>query len=94
MAVYDPSLMLQGNWTVASVGYVVFKALFSIMLWGGAATGYLFGPMTWTERLGATAAAFLVVVAIPWTDEAGFAMGAMLLLYHRWRSRRAIAAAV
>jgi TRAP transporter 4TM/12TM fusion protein len=93
MAVYDPSLMLQGHWTLASVAYVVFKALFSIMLWGGAATGYLFGPMSWPERILATAAAFLVVIAIPWTDEAGFALGVTFLFYHRWRCRRAIAAA-
>jgi TRAP transporter 4TM/12TM fusion protein len=90
MAVYDPSLMLQGNWTVASVAYVVFKALFSIALWGGAATGYFFGRMTWTERVTATAAAFLVVAAVPWTDEAGFALGTALLVYHWWRSRRVV----
>ncbi len=93
MAVYDPALMLQGHWTVMSTGYVVFKALFSIMLWGGAAIGYLIGPMTWPERVAATLAAFLVVIAIPWTDEAGFALGAAFLFYHRWRSRRAVAAA-
>jgi TRAP-type uncharacterized transport system fused permease subunit len=92
MWVYDPSLMLQGDWTVVSVAYIVFKASFSIMLWGGAATGYLFGPMSWAERITATIAAFLVVAAIPWTDEAGFALGAALLIFHRWRSRRLVAA--
>jgi len=89
MSVYDPSLMLQGNWTIASVAYVVFKALFSILLWGAAATGYLFGIMNWTERILATAAAFLVVVAVPWTDEAGFALGIAVIAVHHWRSRRA-----
>jgi TRAP-type uncharacterized transport system fused permease subunit len=92
MWVYDPSLMLQGDWTVISVAYIVFKASFSIMLWGGAATGYLFGSMSWAERITATIAAFLVVAAIPWTDEAGFALGAALLVFHRWRSRRLVAA--
>jgi TRAP-type uncharacterized transport system fused permease subunit len=91
MSVYDPSLMLQGNWTVASVAYVVFKALFAIMLWGAAATGYLFGRMNWPERALATTAAFLVVAAVPWTDETGFALGTALLFYHRWRRRRAAA---
>ncbi len=91
MSVYDPSLMLQGNWTVASVAYVVFKSLFAIALWGAAATGYLFARMTWPERVLATAAAFLVVAAIPWTDESGFALGVGLLLYHRWRSGRVAA---
>ncbi len=93
MWIYDPSLMLQGDWTWASVAYIVFKAAFAIMLWGGAATGYLFGPMSWTERITATVAAFLVVAAVPWTDQAGFALGAALLVFHRWRSRRLVAAA-
>jgi len=93
MWVYDPSLMLQGDWTVLSVVYIVFKASFSIMLWGGAATGYFFGAMSWTERFTATAAAFLVVAAIPWSDEGGFALGAGLLIFHRWRTRRVVAAA-
>jgi len=91
--VYDPSLMLQGNWTLISVVYIVFKASFSIMLWGGAATGYLFGAMNWPERVTATIAAFLVVAAIPWTDEAGFTLGAAFLVFHRWRSGRPLAAA-
>jgi TRAP transporter 4TM/12TM fusion protein len=91
--IYDPSLMLQGDWTLASVAYITFKAAFSIMLWGGAATGYLFGRMSWAERLIATIAAFLIVAAIPWTDEAGFAVGTALLIFHRWRSRRPIVAA-
>ncbi|HEY3917854.1 MAG TPA: TRAP transporter permease [Stellaceae bacterium] len=93
MWIYDPSLMLQGNWSWISVGYIVFKALFAIMLWGGAATGYLFARMSWLERLVATAAAFLIVAAVPWTDEAGFALGAGLLLFNAWRSRAALAAA-
>jgi TRAP transporter 4TM/12TM fusion protein len=92
MWVYDPSLMLQGDWTVLSVTYVVIKALFSIGLWGGAAIGYLFGPLSWPERIVATTAAFLVVAAIPWTDEAGFALGIAFLLYHRWKSRRVLPA--
>jgi TRAP-type uncharacterized transport system fused permease subunit len=92
MAVYAPSLMLQGDWTVLSVLYVVCKALFSIALWGGAATGHLMGPMSWPERITATVAAFLVVVAIPWTDELGFVLGLALLAFHRWRTRRAIPA--
>jgi TRAP-type uncharacterized transport system fused permease subunit len=92
MWIYDPSLMLQGDWTVLSVIYVVIKALFSIALWGGAAIGYLFGPLTLIERAIATLAAFLVVAAIPWTDEAGFAIGIAFLLYHRRKTRRVVPA--
>lgn len=86
MAVYDPSLMLQqGTWL--DTVYVVFKALLAIGLWGGASIGYLMGPLNWPERIIATLAAFLLVVAIPWTDEAGFALTALFMLYH-WRTHR------
>jgi TRAP-type uncharacterized transport system fused permease subunit len=92
MWVYDPSLMLQGDWTVLSVAYVVVKALFSIGLWGGAAIGHLFGPLSWIDRAIATTAAFLVIADIPWTDEAGFALGIAFLFYQRWKSRRVLPA--
>jgi hypothetical protein len=49
--------------------------------------------LNWPERFTATIAAFLVVAAIPWSDEAGFVLGAALFLFHRWRSRRPVAAA-
>ncbi len=93
MWVYDPSLMLQGNWTLLSVAYIVFKAAVSIALWGGAATGFLFGKMSWAERVVATTAAFLIVAAVPWTDEAGFTLAAALLIFHRWRHRALATAA-
>ncbi len=73
MAVYDPALMLQGG-TLLDTAYVVFKAIVAIGLWGAASVGYLRGPLIWPERILATAAAFLLVVAVPWTDEAGFAL--------------------
>ena len=75
MAVYDPALMLQGG-TLLDTAYVVFKALVAIGLWGGAAVGYLRGPLNWPERIFAAAAACLLVVAVPWTDEVGFAASA------------------
>ncbi|MBI4989574.1 MAG: TRAP transporter permease [Rhodocyclales bacterium] len=89
MAVYDSALMLQGDWTVAAVAYVVFKAVLSIALWGAAAIGFLFAPLNWAERICAAAAAFLLVAAIPLTDEIGFALAAAFLAWHVWRSRRA-----
>ena len=84
MAVYDPALMLQGEWTIAAVAYVVFKALLAIALWGAAAIGYLWGPLNWPERIFAAAAAFMLVAAIPLTDEIGFAMCASFLAWHAW----------
>ena len=62
-------------------------------LWGSASVGYLRGPLNWPERIVATAAAFLLVVAIPWTDEAGFALGAAFLAWHVYRTRAAAGAA-
>ena len=60
MAVYDPSLMLQGG-TLFATAYVVFKAVVAIGLWGGAAVGYLRTPLNWPERIIAAVAAFLLV---------------------------------
>jgi TRAP transporter 4TM/12TM fusion protein len=86
MAVYDPSLMLQsGTWL--DTAYVVFKAVVAIVLWGAASIGYLRAPINWPERVVATIAAFLLVVAIPWTDEAGFALAAAFVAWHWLRTR-------
>ncbi len=86
MAVYDPSLMLQsGTWL--DTAYVVFKAIVAIVLWGSASIGYLRGPLNWPERIVVTFAAFLLVVAIPWTDETGFALGALFIVWHLYRTR-------
>ena len=92
MAVYDNSLMLQGG-TLLDTAYVVFKAVVAIMLWGAASIGYLRGSLGWPERITATIAAFLLVVALPWTDEAGFALGAVFVMWHWLRHRSASAAA-
>lgn len=87
MAVYDPALMLQTD-SAAAVVYMVVKACVGIMLWGSAAVGYFLTPMTWAERGVATAAAFLLVLAMPVTDEAGFAIAAAFVAWQWWRSRR------
>jgi len=87
MAVYDPALMLQGG-TLLDTAYVVFKAVVAIVLWGAASIGYLRGPLHWPERILATIAAFLLVVAVPWTDEAGFALGVAFVAWHGYRTRR------
>ena len=93
MAVYDPALMLQGEYTVLSVAYVVFKALLAIALWGAAAIGYIRAPLSWFERAFAAATAFMLVVAIPLTDEAGFAMSAVFVVWHWLRARKPALAA-
>lgn len=86
MAVYAPSLMLQTGDPVATV-YVVIKALISIGLWGAAAIGYLRAKLTILERIWATAAAFLLVVALPITDELGLGLFVGFAAFHWWRTR-------
>ncbi len=86
MAVYDPALMLQGG-TLVDTAFVVAKAIIAIALWGGAAVGFLRGPLSVIERIVAFAAASLLVAAVPWTDEAGFASSAALVAWHWWRTR-------
>jgi len=92
MAVYDPALMLQPRppsttVDIAAAIYVTFKAMVAIALWGGAAIGYLRGPLNWAERIMALAAAALLVAAIPWTDQAGFALCAAFVAWHLFRTR-------
>ena len=93
MAVYSPALMLQPGASGAieplAVAYVVGKALLAIALWGGAAIGYLLGPLNALERVAAFAAAALLVAAVPLTDELGFAACALFLAWHWLRTRRA-----
>jgi TRAP transporter 4TM/12TM fusion protein len=89
MAVYAPELMLQGDWTVMAVIYIVFKALLAIGLWGGASVGYLLAPLKMVERIYATVAAILLVAAVPMTDEIGFTMAAVGIAWHFWQNRQA-----
>jgi TRAP transporter 4TM/12TM fusion protein len=92
MAVYAPELMLQGDWTVISVAYIIFKAVLAIGLWGAASIGYLFGPLGWPARLLAGGAAALLVAALPITDELGLAAATVFLGWQFWRARRSDAA--
>lgn len=91
MAVYDNALMLQtGDWLDA--GYVIGKAVLAIFLWGAAAIGHLWGPLSVPERVLATASAFSLVVALPITDEAGAAGAVLFVAWHWFRMKRAVPA--
>src|SRR4051812_20172697 len=68
IAIYDPSLMLQGQFTWLDVVYVSFKAVTAIVLWGGAVVGFLRGPLGLAERVIAVLAAACLVAALPLTD--------------------------
>lgn len=93
MAVYDPLLMLQGDWTVLGVGYIVAKALLAICLWGAAAVGYLWQPLSWPARLLAALGAGFLVAAAPITDDIGFVLAAAFLAWQALRRRGQAAAA-
>jgi TRAP-type uncharacterized transport system fused permease subunit len=54
---------------------------------GGAATGYLLGPLSWVERAVAVLAASFLIVALPVTDEIGFALSGLFVGWHWWRTR-------
>ncbi|HAW26409.1 MAG TPA: C4-dicarboxylate ABC transporter, partial [Pseudomonas sp.] len=88
MAVYNPSLMMQGDslWMTA---YMVIKAAFAIGLWGIATIGYLQRPLAWWERVLGFAAGATLIMAMPITDEIGFGIGILLLAQHIVRARRA-----
>ncbi len=87
MAVYAPALMLQGG-TWWDTGYVVFKAMIAIALWGGTAIGFWLAPLNWFERVAAFVAACFLVVAAPVTDEIGLALALVLAVWHLLRVRR------
>lgn len=81
MAVYDPALMLQGDPTVLAVIYIVFKALLAIFLWGGAAIGYLWSPLSFPQRVLAVVAAIALVAALPISDQIGFTLSVSFLIW-------------
>ena len=89
MAVYAPELMLQGDWTVASVAYIVFKVLLAIVLWGGASIGYLGAHLNWPQRIFAGVAAAMMVAAKPLTDEIGFGLAVLFFAWSFFTMRRA-----
>ena len=63
----------------------------AICLWGAATIGFLKRDMAIWERALAAAAAASLVLALPVTDEIGFALAALVIGLHLWRSRAATA---
>jgi TRAP transporter 4TM/12TM fusion protein len=88
MAVYDPALMVQGNWTALAVVYVVFKAVVAICLWAVTTIGYMWQPVNWFGRATAFVAAALLVAAVPLTDDIGFALAAVFVAWQFFANRR------
>lgn len=88
MAVYEPALMMQGDSYLMTL-YMLLKAAFAIGLWGAVFTGYLQRSLSWWERIIAFAAGAAMIASIPISDEIGFGLGAIFLIQHYWRARRA-----
>jgi TRAP transporter 4TM/12TM fusion protein len=87
LAVYEPALMLQGDWTMLMVAMSVTKAVVAIMLWSAAVIGHWKVALKLWERAGAIIAACLLVAFFPWSDEMGYAMAALLLANHLRRAK-------
>jgi TRAP transporter 4TM/12TM fusion protein len=92
MAVYTPALMLQGDWTIPAVVYIVSKALLAIALWGATSVGYLMAPLKMPERVFTGVAALMLVTALPVTDELGIGMAILFFTRHFWQKRQLAAA--
>ncbi|MDD2382928.1 MAG: TRAP transporter permease [Sulfurospirillaceae bacterium] len=88
MAVYDPALMLQGDPTFLAVVYIVFKALLAIFLWGGAAIGYLWAPLSTLQRGLGIISAIALVAALPISDEIGFTLSLTFIIWVWLTSRK------
>jgi TRAP transporter 4TM/12TM fusion protein len=99
MAVYTPALMLQDAGPLSAyigylgeVAYIFLKACLGIVLWGAAVVGYLFARIAVWERIVAFVAGVLLVLALPLTDETGFALAALWIGFHWWRSHPTVRA--
>ncbi|RLJ67868.1 TRAP transporter permease [Sulfurisoma sediminicola] len=92
MAVYEPALMLQGDFTLLGVVAAVSKAVLAIMLWAVAMVGYWRLKLAIWERIATVLAAGLLVAYLPGTNEAGLLLATVLAAQHWWRSRRAASA--
>jgi len=86
MTVYNPALMLLGDWSDAV--YVIGKSLLAIGLWGAAMIGYLWAPVSPMERVAAVAAAGFLVVVFPVTDAMGFMIAVAIALHQLQKARR------
>ena len=93
MAVYEPALMLQGQFSALDVVLVVSKAVLAIMLWSAAMVGHWRVKLTRWERIGTIGSAVLLAAYLPWSDEIGLALAVLLIIRHWLRSGKAAAAA-
>jgi TRAP-type uncharacterized transport system fused permease subunit len=89
MAVYEPALMLQGQFSALDVILVVSKAVLAIMLWSAAMVGHWRMKLTRWERIGTIGSAVLLAAYLPWSDEIGLALAALLIVRHWRRSAEA-----
>jgi TRAP transporter 4TM/12TM fusion protein len=83
MFVYDPSLLMIGEWH--SIIWRFVLSCVGIGLLAAGLHGYLLRAMPMWERVVAIVAAILLVVPTLWADLAGLAVLAVLIVYHLLR---------
>ena len=87
MFVYEPSLLLIGDWFTATTSFV--SATIGVMCFAAALQGYLTVELRWWERLLLLAAAFLLIKPGYVTDVMGLVLLAIAFFSSRVESTRA-----
>jgi len=89
MFVYEPALLLIGDWTTSL--HATASALFGVILLLAGLFGYLLRPATWWQRALLIAAALLLIQPGWVSDGVGFALAALVGGVQVANSRRAAA---
>jgi len=83
--VYDPALLLIGS--TGQIVQATFTALAGVFLLSVGIEGYLFGGISWLQRILLIGAGVIMIVPEAFTDFVGAAFGFVVLLFHWWRQR-------
>jgi TRAP transporter 4TM/12TM fusion protein len=86
MFIYEPSLLLIGDWTVSLTSCVT--ALVGVTCLAAGLQGYLLREMPWWQRATLLAAAILLIKPGYYTDALGLALLALVLAAQRFAPRR------
>jgi TRAP-type uncharacterized transport system fused permease subunit len=92
MFVYEPALLLIGNWTTSL--YAAGSAVIGVILLSAGLFGYFVRPATWWQRAILIAAALCLIRTGWMTDVLGLLLAAVVAAVQLADSRRAAARAV
>ena len=93
MAVYSPTLMLQGYdgqnfWLfLLSFVFILFKAIIAILFLGSAVIGYIKQPLTIFDRLLCVLIASFLILALPLTDEIAAGLIIVFFIIRRFKTK-------